>query len=151
MVKTGPVWVVMISAVLLASCNGRPGAAERPPGGARTQLTGDYLRLQGAWEVVYNELKRKPTPELHGSLFIFRQDRFRLGDDPPGDERYVLDETWNPKWIDFDDGRPPRILGIYALEGDRLTICTGGPGEARPTAFETSRSAGTVLTRLVRR
>jgi uncharacterized protein (TIGR03067 family) len=118
---------------------------------ADAKLEGDNLLIQGTWTVVYNELKRTPTPQLKGALYIFRGDRFRLGDDPPGDSRFILDSTSDPKRIDFDDGEPPPILGIYRLNSNRLTICTGGPGEPRPTGFETTPLKGTILTRLERR
>lgn len=145
-------WMAVVTvSVLIASCNTVPSSREYLPEPARGALEGDYLRIQGTWTVVYNELKLQPTPQLHGALHIFREDRFRLGDDPPGSERFILDETSNPKRIDFDDGRPPRILGIYKLERNRLTVCTGGPGEPRPTEFKTSPFSGTILTQLERR
>jgi uncharacterized protein (TIGR03067 family) len=143
---------IAILSVLLASCSSERGGGEQPPAPAGGKLEGDYARIQGTWTVVYNELKGVPTPPLYGALHIYRADRFRLGDDPPGDgELFILDETSNPKRIDFDDGHTPRILGIYKLEDNRLTVCTGGPGEARPTEFKTSPVSGTILTRLERR
>src|SRR5258706_13627269 len=135
-----PCAAMLIVSVLLASCGSGSGGGEQPLARATGKLdAGDHARIQGTWTVVYNELKGKPSPQLYGALHIFRDDRFRLGDDPPGDdELFILDEASDPKRIDFDDGHPPRILGIYKLEDNRLTICTGGAGEVRTTDIKTS-------------
>lgn len=50
------------------------------------------------------------------------------------------DASKTPHALDLiPDGGPhrdERILGIYRLEGDALTICVADPGEPRPTAFD---------------
>jgi uncharacterized protein (TIGR03067 family) len=54
---------------------------------------------------------------------------------------YKLDDAKNPKQIDLVNFTSPEgertedNLGIYELKGDELRICTGGPGQARPTEF----------------
>lgn len=117
-----------------------------PPPGAR--LSGDYQKFQGEWLVTHNELRRQNLREMTGAIFMFQGDRFRISGDPPGSERFIIDEKSDPKRIDFDDGKPPKILGIYKFDGNDLTICTGGPGEPRPTEFVTSYDTGNVLTKL---
>ena len=52
-----------------------------------------------------------------------------------------IDPTKNPKWMDatFLEGGPglnETVLGIYRLEGDKLTVSCGKVGDPRPTAFE---------------
>ena len=112
-------------------------------------LVGDEQRLQGSWVVVHNELMRSPTPELHGRVHIYKGRRFHLDTDG-GSEEFRIDEQSSPKRIDFDDGRLPLIQGIYKLDGDRLTVCTGAPGKRRPTDFATSLGSRSILTILVR-
>ena len=53
-----------------------------------------------------------------------------------------LDQTKTPKewdWTKFEtpDGRDVKDnLAIYKLDGDKLTMCSGGPGNPRPTEFK---------------
>lgn len=59
----------------------------------------------------------------------------------PGPSRtYALDPKANPPAIDltFDLTRGDRgkMLGIYELKGDTLTICMGNAGQPRPASFE---------------
>ena len=113
------------------------------------ELTGDYQKLQGRWVVLRNEIKKQTTPELHGRVWIFEGKKFRLDTDK-GSEAFVLEETTQPKSIDFKDGRTADILGIYKFEGEKLVVCTAAAGKKRPKAFKTSMWTGTVLTELKR-
>jgi uncharacterized protein (TIGR03067 family) len=117
---------------------------------ARTgPLVGDEQMLQGSWKVTHNELMHIDTPWLLGRVHIYFGRRFRLDTDT-GSEEFRIDEQSEPKRIDFDDGRRPLIKGIYKLEGDRLTVCTGAPGDPRPSNFATSYLNKSILTILVR-
>jgi hypothetical protein len=89
------------------------------------------------------------TPWLLGRVHIYFGRRFRLDTDT-GSEEFRIDEQFDPKRIDFDDGRRPLIQGIYKLEGDRLTVCTAAPGDPRPSTFGTSYLNKSILTILVR-
>lgn len=131
-------------AALLTACATTPTVPAR-----MGPLSGDEKLLQGSWVVTHNEMMRVPTPELVGRLHIYEGRRFRLDADS-GSEEFRVDEQSNPKRIDFDDGRLPVIQGIYTLDGNRLTLCTGAPGRPRPTAFSTSFRSKSVLTVLVR-
>ena len=130
--------------VLLTGCATTPRVPNRTG-----PLTCDEKRLQGSWVVVHNELMRIPTPELHGRVHIYEGRRFHLDTDR-GSEEFRIDEQSSPKRIDFDDSRLPLIQGIYKLVGDRLAVCTGAPGQPRPTDFATSFGSRTILTLLVR-
>jgi uncharacterized protein (TIGR03067 family) len=54
--------------------------------------------------------------------------------------RFEIDPTKTPRTIDLiPDGGPnrdKRVLGIYRLEGDDLTICIADVDQPRPSAFE---------------
>ena len=67
-----------------------------------------------------------------------------------GETKFVLDPSKEPKAIDVipDDGlnRGKRVLGIYKLEGDKLTICmAASPDKPRPTEFKAGRGSGCFL------
>jgi uncharacterized protein (TIGR03067 family) len=53
-----------------------------------------------------------------------------------------LDETTSPRrldWIKFtgaDQQEFPPLLAIYAIDGDRFTVCNGGLNGSRPTEFK---------------
>jgi uncharacterized protein (TIGR03067 family) len=57
----------------------------------------------------------------------------------------VLDPSKSPRTIDvIPDGGPARgerVLGIYKLDREILTICMADAGQPRPSAFEAPRGA----------
>ncbi len=63
--------------------------------------------------------------------------------------RVMLDSTKDPKTIDvIPDGgrnRGERILGIYKLDGESLTICMASAGQPRPTEFKSEKGNGCTL------
>jgi len=60
-----------------------------------------------------------------------------------------LDPSRDPKAVDvIPDGgtdRGKRVLGIYKLENDRLTICMAAPGKPRPEEFKAKKGSGCTL------
>ena len=61
----------------------------------------------------------------------------------------VLDPERSPKAIDvIADGGPSRgkrVLGIYRLENDRLTICMADADQPRPREFKAEKSSRQTL------
>lgn len=49
-----------------------------------------------------------------------------------------IDPAAKPATLDFSvsAGSPEQVLGIYKIEGDKLTICKAFPGKDRPSKFE---------------
>ncbi len=68
--------------------------------------------------------------------------------------RIELDPAREPKTIDvIPDGgkdRGERVLGIYQLEKDRLTICMAAPGKPRPKEFKAEKGSGRSLRTFIR-
>jgi uncharacterized protein (TIGR03067 family) len=60
-----------------------------------------------------------------------------------------IDPATRPKSIDITfsegEGKGKTSLGIYKIEGDRLTICRAAPGKARPAEFSSSVGSGHTL------
>jgi uncharacterized protein (TIGR03067 family) len=65
--------------------------------------------------------------------------------------RYRLDPTADPPAIttvhEIGPGEPFEQLGIYALNGDRLTLGIAGNKPARPTQFDARKGLVLVLER----
>jgi uncharacterized protein (TIGR03067 family) len=61
----------------------------------------------------------------------------------------TIDPTQTPATIDMTflegDAKGQKALGIYKLEDEVLTICRGGPGQARPTEFASKPGSGHAL------
>ena len=52
------------------------------------------------------------------------------------EEGIVLNESANPKHFDSTaDSALGKVLAIYEISGDTCKICSGGPGNPRPTQF----------------
>jgi uncharacterized protein (TIGR03067 family) len=58
---------------------------------------------------------------------------------------FTVDRSPRPMTIDYflDDGQ--KQLGIWQLEGDRLTTCMGAPGQPRPNGFTSVPGDGRTL------
>jgi uncharacterized protein (TIGR03067 family) len=122
---------------------------EQTPGDA---VKAELKKLQGTWQVTtWIDSSEQPAPpdeikyftfEFKGDVLILRKDKDDTSRDPL---KCTLNPSKEPKWIDFDVGKPlPAMAGIYKLEGDELTICVvaGGVNEKpglRPAEFKASK------------
>ena len=117
-------------------------------------------------------LKDKPAAQdLYGEWEFEPEPAGRAGD-PVYRYRFNKNGTWEvlrggevaqqPRGFAFDPAaRPPRIdfntppagplvLGIYRVDGDRLTICDAGPDQPRPAAFASGPGRSLVHLRRVK-
>jgi uncharacterized protein (TIGR03067 family) len=113
-----------------------------------------HKRLQGNWTATRAERDGKPADDVVGHRFSLTGNRFRIQarDGKPlfaGTVR--VDPRAKPAVIDFEHAEGALAgkawKGIYALDGDTLTVCDNGPNldKARPTAFEAGSGSGYVL------
>lgn len=114
----------------------------------------DLDLLQGAWRATRIEKGGSPVPvEVAATVrYIFDGDRVWLmeGDQGAGEGTIRLDPSAEPKAFDFTATAGPQqgmtALGIYRVEGDRLTMCLG---DVRPSHFTGAGDAALIeLTRI---
>jgi uncharacterized protein (TIGR03067 family) len=121
-------------------------------------LKAEVARHQGTWRVVSSVREGKEAPQdvtrsiervVDGDHVVWKRD----GKNFAG-TKVVLDPTRSPKAIDvIPEGGPyrdKRVLGIYRLEGDTLTICMAEADKERPKAFEAPEGSGFMLMKFER-
>jgi uncharacterized protein (TIGR03067 family) len=113
--------------------------------------------LEGTWAFARLEVDgaAMPAPASTDSRLLIDGDRFRMESPEANYEGlFDIDVEQTPHTIDIDfvDGPEAgnRSEGIFELEGDRLTICLGFAGVARPKTFATTRGNGHALEHLTR-
>ena len=105
-------------------------------------LKEEIKKFDGTWIVVSLKIEGKESanPKDKEMQVIFRDGKaIHLKPEKP----FRLDPSRKPKQIDMDNGADGTMNGIYALDGDMLTICVPSPflRGKRPTTFE-SDAAG---------
>lgn len=99
---------------------------------------------QGVWQVVSFTRNGKETAKaivdsiermVDGKHVVWKRDGKRFAG-----TTVELNPDSNPKSLDVSpDGGPmkgEKLLGIYKIDGDMLTICMASKGKTRPTKFE---------------
>jgi len=103
----------------------------------------DTDALQGGWKVVdykgkeeafVKEFKAKGRIVFEGDMLTIM-----IGEVKLGEAKYKLDPSKKPKQIDVipteGENKDKAVLGIYALEGDMLTIFSHDDVKLRPKDF----------------
>jgi uncharacterized protein (TIGR03067 family) len=116
-------------------------------------------KLQGAWTATKAERDGKAADDVVGHRLSFAGNRFQI-QSRDGKLLYAgttrVDASAKPAAIDFDltEGALKGKVwkGIYALDGDTLTICDNAANldKIRPAAFEAKSGSGYVLITFMR-
>ena len=101
--------------------------------------------LKGRWSAVSISAGGKPAPDESVKAFKFNIDDKTysnlMGTEVVEEGGYKIDASKSPKTIDFDIKTGPdagkRQLGIYKIEGDKLTMVVAQAGsDERPKSFK---------------
>ncbi len=118
-------------------------AEKKPP-------EGDLARFQGAWTAKAEGVEFSINLEIKGNAVTARWTRGDGTDvDIKGSMR--VNEKAAPKTIDFfdfKDGTGENLkdnLGIYEFSGETIKVCTGGPGNERPTELKAGEGGPPIL------
>jgi uncharacterized protein (TIGR03067 family) len=111
-------------------------------------------RVKGAWTATKAERDGKAASDVVGNRLSFNGNRFRIRS-KDGKSLFAgtvrVDPSTKPAAIDFEhtEGvlKGKTWKGIYAVQGDTLTICDNAPDpdRGRPAAFEAGSGSGYVL------
>lgn len=109
----------------------------------------DKDALQGKWKITEAVVHGRALPLERAVNFVgdsveFKGDKVTVKDEMT----FTVDSSKSPKWLEMSSADGKKFAGVYALDGDRLTLHYGGLGSTvRPTALEFKRGMNT--TRLV--
>jgi uncharacterized protein (TIGR03067 family) len=110
-------------------------------------------KLQGTWAATTAEQDGKRADDVVGHRLSFAGNRFQI---QSKDRKLLYEGTFRtdprakPASIDFEHTngtlKGKAWKGIYALDGDTLTICDNAPNldKVRPATFETKAGSGYV-------
>ncbi len=112
--------------------------------------TGDLAKIQGKWMANVGPNKDIPlTLEFKDKTVTILVTFNGQADKIKGE--FKLDETKTPKqwdWTKFEGPNGESMgenLAIYKIDGDKLTINSGGPGNARPADLKATEAEGANL------
>lgn len=121
-------------------------------------VSGAQTALEGTWTAVDAVRAGQQDRTLLGHRLQFRNDRFQIaaGDKLLFGGRFETDPTATPPTIDLNQSEAQTLRGvwrgIYALDGDGLTICDNAYDMAkpRPKHFDDCIASGYVTLRFTR-
>lgn len=109
---------------------------------------GDRAALNGKWKVAALTFDGKEQKVDAQRTMVIDADGLTAytGDKKGRTLTFTVDPAADPKRIDLAlSGSDQKAAGLYALAGDKLTICYGEPGAARPKKLESKGGDKTFL------
>jgi uncharacterized protein (TIGR03067 family) len=116
----------------------------------------EVAALKGDWKILSRIADGKATPAktIKDRVITFEDGKYTLRD---GKEIYAsatfkIDPSKDPKWFDLtittadSEYKGKTQLGIYKVNGDRLTFCIADFDAKRPTDFTAKKGSGRILT-----
>jgi uncharacterized protein (TIGR03067 family) len=128
-------------AFTLAGC-GKDAPVPVPPPTGSAVVQDDASRIRGLWAAVALRREEGKPDEIPGNYTVrFENGNYtmQLGADSTESGKFTLLPTVSPKQIDMETNENELRRGLYALDGDKLTIClpdqTGAPRPAEIKAL----------------
>ena len=121
---------------------------------AGTVMGNDQEKLAGAWTCVSAVNDGRPLPDDVAKMLrltITKEGGYKTerGDQVLFDSKCTIDPARTPKHIDLigteGENKGKAAQGLYALDGDTLTICYTMPGLERPSKLESKAGSGATL------
>jgi len=137
----------LLAAALLAASISLLGAADGKDG-----AKGDVKVLEGEWEIV-NVVRDglEAGGGFRGGITVIKGETFAdiLEGKPTGGGTVKFDTSKKPPAIDLTyttgPGKGTKRLGVYAANGDSLTIALAAAGKDRPAKVESKPDSGVTL------
>lgn len=124
-----------------------------PDESAPRKVPAELQPHQGTWTVLSFESDGQRTPDEIARSIVRKVEGDHVTWEREGKSfagtKLEVDPSTNPaSLVVIPDGgrdRGKRVLGIYRLEGDTLTICMARADQPRPTRFEAGPGSGLTL------
>lgn len=112
----------------------------------------DKALIQGVWKIIRSVRAgtEVPAEQIQSSSCKFEDDRWMPDRDENDYATFELDPGSDPKTIDIVDRGGNRMLGIYSLTGDNLSICAARAGEPRPSVIVSTADCNCFLIEMQR-
>ena len=112
----------------------------------------DKALIQGVWKITRSVRAGTEVPieQVQSSSCQF-EDNHWIPDRNRNDySTFELDSGCDPKTIDIVDREGNRMLGVYSLTGDNLSICVARAGVSRPSAMVSTADCNCFLIEMQR-
>jgi uncharacterized protein (TIGR03067 family) len=140
----------MRSALLIVAVGLLPTTSVAQKDGVKAELE----RLQGTWKLIERKYDGKQAPEEEVKLLaikiVVKGDKVAFtsaGDTEASESTITVNPAVTPRTLDVlhtkGSSKGKKVLSIYKLEGDRLTVCNSL--KERPTEFTAGPGSGRAL------